>query len=123
MDSEILSMCDKGFLRIIFTFYDSLDTFINEYFGFCVLYENEVVSITYPGHPFIDEFEIHIETIDSPEHRRKGLATALCARLIEYSLKKGYVPHWDAANEPSVQLALKLGYTNPVEYKTYFYPN
>ena len=40
---------------------------------------------------------------------------------IQTALEKNLVPHWDAANEASVKLALKLGYTNPVSWDAYYY--
>ncbi|TFG94575.1 GNAT family N-acetyltransferase, partial [Candidatus Thorarchaeota archaeon] len=36
-------------------------------------------------------------------------------------LENNLVPHWDAANEQSVKLALKLGYSNPKTWEVYFY--
>ncbi len=43
-----------------------------------------------------------------------------CASLIEYSLLQGLVPHWDADNEPSAKLAIKLGFSNPEKYNAYY---
>ncbi len=45
----------------------------------------------------------------------------MCAHLIEYSLENDYDPRWDAANKPSVGLALKLGYTDPEEHELMIY--
>ena len=120
LNREILTNCDRNFIRIMYTFHGTIDAFLEKYTGFCVLHEGRAVSMTYPGHPFENEFEIHIETIDSPEYRRKGLATAVGAKIIQDALDKGLIPHWDAANEASVSLALKLGYTNPSEYFVHF---
>ncbi|MFW9841033.1 MAG: GNAT family N-acetyltransferase, partial [Candidatus Thorarchaeota archaeon] len=64
-------------------------------------------------------FEIQVDTLDEA-HRRKGFATAVSAALIIYALENGLTPHWDAANEESVQLALKLGYTDPDCWEAYF---
>ena len=44
-----------------------------------------------------------------------------CAKLIEYSLQQGLVPHWDADNKPSAKLAKKLGFTKPEKYNAYFW--
>jgi GNAT superfamily N-acetyltransferase len=120
LTEDILLNCDKNFIRIMYTFHGSVEAFLKKYTGFCILHHGEAVSMAYPGHPFEDEFEIHIETIDSPKYRRKGLATVVAARIIQYALNNELVPNWDAANEASVSLALKLGYTNPIEYYVHF---
>jgi RimJ/RimL family protein N-acetyltransferase len=69
--------------------------------------------------PFTDEFEMQVDTSDS-DHRRKGLATAVSAALMVYALENGLTPQWDAANEASIHLALKLGYTDPDHWEGYF---
>jgi RimJ/RimL family protein N-acetyltransferase len=120
LNKEILTNCDRNFIRIMYTFHGTIDAFLEKYTGFCVLHEGRAVSMTYPGHPFENEFEIHIETIDSPKYRRKGLATAVGAKIIQDAFNKELIPHWDAANEASVSLALKLGYTDPSEYFVHF---
>ena len=42
-------------------------------------------------------------------HRQRGVATALCSRLLLDCLALGLRPNWDAANAESVRLARKLG--------------
>jgi hypothetical protein len=43
------------------------------------------------------------------------------AAIIEYGLERNLIPHWDAANEASVKLALKLGYSNPESWEAFYY--
>jgi hypothetical protein len=69
--------------------------------------------------PYEKEFEIEVDTLDSSEYRRKGLATIVSAALIEEALSRNLVPIWDAANASSKGLALKLGYSNPMPYDAY----
>lgn len=95
--------------------YDTVQSYIKNGIGFCIKHNRKVVSAAYSAHPFEREFEIDVWTED--EYRRKGLATAACAALIEYSLENGLIPHWDAQDERSVNLALKLGYSNPERYE------
>lgn len=63
---------------------------------------------------------IEIEVCTHPDHRRKGLATIVCAALILYCLDRGKYPNWDAANLNSVALAQKLGYTMEELCDTYY---
>jgi GNAT superfamily N-acetyltransferase len=53
---------------------------------------------------------IEIQTDTRQDMRRRGLASACCARLILYCLQRGLTPTWDAANPASLALAEKLGY-------------
>lgn len=57
---------------------------------------------------------IGIETVEA--HRRKGIAFAIAREFLAECGRRGLSPYWecDAANEPSVALAEKLGF-EPVE--------
>jgi len=101
-------------------YFGSIENLVEKGLGFCIMDEEKVVSLAYTPFPFIDEFEIQVYTEDLPEYRRKGLATVVSAALLEYGLEKGLVPHWDAANENSVKLALKLGYSNPKTWEAFY---
>ncbi len=88
--------------------------------GFCIKEGKKVISLA-TGHTLSvsanNSFEVGIETL--PEYRRKGLASVVGAKLIEHGLLNNIEPHWDAANQASVKLALKLGYSNPEPYNCY----
>lgn len=108
--------------NIIHLLFPSVGNFIERNFGFCILDGKTIVSLALAASPIYDNtFEIHIET--NPKYQRRGLALITCAKLIEYSLSKGLIPHWDADNEPSAKLALKLGFTKPERYFSYFWSN
>ena len=62
---------------------------------------------------------IEIEIVTHEDHRRRGLATAVGAKLILECLKRGLYPNWDAATKISVALAEKLGYHFSHEYTAY----
>lgn len=65
---------------------------------------------------------IEIEVDTNENHRRRGLALAVCAKLILTCLDKGLYPSWDAANLASVSLAQKLGYRMEHPYKIFYLP-
>lgn len=65
---------------------------------------------------------IEIEVDTNENYRRKGLALAVCARLILTCLDKGLSPSWDAANLASVALAEKLGYQPGHHYEVFYLP-
>lgn len=88
--------------------------------GFCIKEnslddDNKIVGYV----TSVKEFDYEIDINVNSEHRKKGFATLLSAKLIEYCLQHNIIPHWDAANEISAKLAKKLGFTDPIEYNIY----
>ena len=61
--------------------------------------------------------EIEIDTRE--DERRRGLAFACGARLIQECLRRDIYPGWDAHNRESLALAEKLGYRFAGEYPAY----
>lgn len=119
MGLETIKKVDKRRAMHIPTFFGSSEEFYRRGIAYCIKHSGKVVSMASTFTPFTDEFEIQVDTSD-PEHRRKGLATAVSAALIIHALEKDIVPQWDAANEASIDLALKLGYTDPDRWEGYF---
>jgi len=122
LETEVLPQIDPEYAVQIQMYFGTIENLVNTGIGFCILDDKDkLASYAYTPFPFLDEFEIQVYTDDSLEYRRKGLATVVSAALIEYGLENNLVPHWDAANNASVKLALKLGYTNPVSWNAYYY--
>lgn len=61
--------------------------------------------------------EIEIDTDE--RFRRRGLATALGAKMILECLDRGLEPCWDATNPESAALAEKLGFRRTVAYQSW----
>ncbi len=109
-------------MREIIDFFGSVEEFLQTGFGYCITYNDEVVSVAATGTPVLDnEFEVQVETVNSTDHRRKGLATVACAFLLEKALKEGLTPLWDAADTRSAQFAEKMGFCDPEQYETFLY--
>ena len=120
LDLETTRKLDENMFMHIALFFGSSEAFIENGFGFCIKHNGNVVSVASTFTPFIDEFEIEVRTSNDGEYRRKGLATIVSAALLLYALEQGFIPHWDAANEISVKLALKLGYTDPYPWEAVY---
>lgn len=118
---EVLPQINQEYTMQIQMYFGATENLVESGVGFCIMQGEKLVSFAYTTFPFIEEFEIQVFTEDTPEHRRKGLATVVSAALIEYGLERNLVPHWDAVNQPSVRLALKLGYSNPEPWEAYYY--
>ncbi|MFW9862208.1 MAG: GNAT family N-acetyltransferase [Candidatus Thorarchaeota archaeon] len=120
VDRESLeNLADRKMAYHITQFFGTPEDFLENGFGFCIKHGEKVVSMASTFTPYSDAIEIEIETFDSPEYRRKGLATVVGAALLEYALDNGITPYWDAQTQISVKLALKLGYTNPESYELF----
>ncbi|MGQ4911100.1 MAG: GNAT family N-acetyltransferase [Candidatus Thorarchaeota archaeon] len=118
LDESAITVMDKILTRSIEAFY-GVARFVEEGIGYCVRHGERVVSVAHTAFPFVRDFEVQVSTLNRPEYQRQGLATVACAALIEYALDHKLVPHWDAANDASVNLALKLGYSNPSTWYLY----
>ncbi len=103
---------------------------VNEYFkgqdylaqgvGFCIMDGDKMVAFASANYPLNSQIlEIYVRVEDSDKYRKKGLGTAVSAALIEYCLQNNLDPHWDAANETSTKLALKLGYLKTRSWSMY----
>ncbi|MFQ6088011.1 MAG: GNAT family N-acetyltransferase [Candidatus Methanofastidiosia archaeon] len=97
--------------------FHSIDDFITCGIGYCILYQERVVSAATSMAMCNDAIDIEIET--STDFRGKSLGSFVGAKLVLYCLENNIEPKWLAANEISEQLALKLGYTKGKKYETY----
>ena len=101
-----------------FRAFQSVEDFIARGFGYCILYEGEVVCLATTFLICDKGIEIQIDTRKSL--RGKGLATVAAAQLIIHSIENNLDPNWDGDNKISAGLAKKLGYTPQGKYSTVF---
>lgn len=98
-------------------------SFLEKGFGFALVDERDnVLGFALTNYPFYsNEVELYFRVgyEDYPKYRRQGLGTCLCAYFIEYCLKCGYKPIWDAANEISSHIARKFGYVEEEQWNMY----
>lgn len=128
-DAQILPFSSQWFDKLEPDFqkwhiqsYGSKEKFLEQAFGFYVV-ENDQICSEFEAAFTSDGFtEIGIYTFEP--HRRKGYAYAACLHGIKEIEKKGLKAIWacDVENTESIQLAAKLGFTNPVEYDFIFFP-
>ena len=121
IDSELYDMIDKiddADLEDLNGDYETKEAFLKEGRGFVVLKDGKIVAGASSCCSYYDGIEIEIDT--GRAERRKGLATAVGAKLILSCLEDGLEPRWDAANLISVHLAEKLGYRFDREYAYYW---
>ena len=118
INPELVKKIDNNLTKSLMKSYGTSDKFIANGIGFCILDHDKVVSAAFAFIKLNNDIEIQINT--NSDYRRKGLATFVSSALIEYCLEHNLNPHWDSANEISFNLAIKLGYTNPIQYESYY---
>ena len=119
VDFETIRSVDKRKAMHIPMFFGSSDSFFEMGIAYCIKHEDTVVSMASTFTPHTDVFEVQVDTFET-EHRRKGLATVVSAALIVHALENDFVPYWDAVNETSISLALKLGYSDPDRWEAFY---
>ncbi len=120
-ETHINDQEDMLYQDLLCKFFTAAD-FLQQGAGFCLLENEKIVGFAAANYPIrnqVLEVYIRVDYNDDPRHRQKGLGTQLGVALLEYCLENGLDPHWDAANDVSVRLALKLGYTPAHNWKMY----
>ena len=118
IDGALYDLClkDEAFADNVSVF-GSKESFLELGRGFAVMKDGKIVSAASSYSRYRKGIDIEIGTVR--EERRKGLASAVAAKLILACLDEGLYPAWDAANMLSVRLAEKLGYEFSREYVCY----
>ncbi len=103
----------------ILEFWISAEDFFNKGIGYCVVCENEIVSICFSGFVVDNVHCIDIET--SEKHQGKKLAQKVAFTYVKDCLENHLVPYWDCmdSNKPSIAVAEKIGFRNVLNYKGY----
>ena len=118
IDSVLYDLCRKheDFEDCVSVF-ESKEAYLELGRGWAVLKDGELVSAASSYSRYREGIDIEIDTVKA--ERRKGLGSAVAAKLILSCLDEGLYPAWDAANILSVRLAEKLGYEFSHEYCCY----
>lgn len=117
VDAELLARPDNFVETEDF---DSPADFLERGIGYTLLEDDRPAGAAYSSLVCSRGIEVSL-FVDEP-YRRRGVATALAARLLLACVCRGLRPNWDAANPESRQLALKLGYAATGTYDAYYYP-
>jgi hypothetical protein len=96
--------------------YDSPDDFATNGFASGITIDGELASVCSAALRCSSGIEMNIITL--PAFRNKGLAAVVAASTIKKAMANNLIPHWDAANERSARLAIRLGYRPAGSYLT-----
>ena len=105
----------------ILGFWSSLDCFFNEGIGYCIVYDNRIVSVCFSGFVFGGIHCIDIETIE--DHQGRKLAQKIAHSFVKEYLENDIIPYWDCMelNKPSVAVVENIGFTNVFNYVGYYF--
>jgi RimJ/RimL family protein N-acetyltransferase len=110
MDTAVAGMMSDGICAYLVGRWGGMDAFLQQQIGFCVTFEDQIVSLCAPTVIGGGEAEIQVWTAD--EFRNRGLARRTAAAFIRQCLARGLKPGWttDVENLVSRALAPKLGF-------------
>lgn len=100
-------------------YWDSIDNFLQNGMGFVLKDNNRIISEGVSIFKSKDYAEIDI--ITDADYRGKGLAFFVAQQFIDDCLSRNMQPRWECNtdNNASIQLAYKLGFTEPWVYAVY----
>jgi GNAT superfamily N-acetyltransferase len=96
--------------------FSSAEDYLARGFGFAAVKDGKLVSGASTMTVYDGGAELQIAT--HPDFRKMGLALPCAATFILECVRRNMRPCWDAANEISLKMALKLGYEYEGEYTT-----
>ena len=97
--------------------YESSADFLRRGLGYVAIMEDAIVGVASSALVCSTGYEINIKVL--PEFRGRGFSKVLGAHLIREVLKRDKIPHWDATNKISLNLATQLGYDFTAKYNAY----
>lgn len=118
IDESIYRMClQEDWSRDLVANYKDVEDYLRQGLGFVVCQQDKVVAGASSYSTYLDGIEIEVDT--HPEWQRRGLSSAVAAKLILACLAQNRYPSWDAHTDISLNLAEKLGYRFSHEYLAY----
>lgn len=105
----------------ILEFWSSPDQFFNEGIGYCIVYDDLIVSVCFSGFVLENIHCIDIETIEG--HQGKKLAQKITHSFVKDCLENSITPYWDCMelNKPSVAVVENVGFINVCNYVGYYF--
>jgi GNAT superfamily N-acetyltransferase len=119
IDADVLAKVEPLGLEIPTRFWPSENAFLESGLGIAALVEGVAASAAYSACTAGGLAEVDVATLEP--FRGRGLAGLVVDRFIRRCLERELVPMWDCFdyNEPSLRLALKLGFEELRRYPFY----
>lgn len=119
LDAELIPKTKKFGIEIDSRFWSSAQDVTENGLGFCIIKDDDVVSICYAA--AISDGLAEIDVATDEAFRQQGLAVLVSRQFIRECLTRGITPTWDcfAYNTGSRRLAERLGFSELVHYPFY----
>jgi len=119
LDTELIPKTKKFGIDLDSRFWSSAQDLIENGLSFCIIKDDEIVSICYAA--AISDGLAEIDVATDEAYRRQGLANLVSRQFIRECLMRGITPTWDcfAYNTSSLRLAERLGFSELVHYPFY----
>lgn len=114
------AMENEDWHKYHFPNYNSAAEFAANAFAYGITIDGELASVCSAALRCSKGIELNVITL--PQFRNKGLAEIVAAATILKALELELIPHWDAANERSARLAMRLGFKPTGSYFTHYIP-
>lgn len=108
--------------RKVLEFWNSPEDFFAKGIGYCIIHNDEIVSLCFSSFVVDGIHAIDIETLIA--YQGKNLAQHITYHFVKHCIEKDWVPYWDCmeGNKPSVAVAESIGFTNELDYRGYEFP-
>lgn len=103
------------------TSWSSIDDFLTNGIGYVLLKDEEIASSCISVLSSSEKVEMDVHTAEN--FRRQGLAELICSTFIERCIELNKIPNWECFwnNDPSLNLAKKLGFIAQEEYPAFYW--
>ena len=101
--------------------WSSIDEFLTNGIGLLLLKDEEIACTCISVFSSSEKVEMDVHTDE--KFRRQGLADMICSAFIEKCIQLGKLPNWECFwdNQPSLNLAKKLGFIAQDEYPVFYW--
>jgi RimJ/RimL family protein N-acetyltransferase len=121
MDADLFVKYSKEIDSSYINLWGSPNNFVSNGFGFCIMKDNEFVSIcnTY----YVRQGFAEIDIITKEQFRKQGFALITCSEFIKHCVNNNIKPIWDCddGNKRSKALAEKLGFQSVETYQMHWW--
>jgi len=119
LNKDLIAKTNGLNLSIGSRFWASMDDFLENGLGVCLVKDGEVLSLCYSA--CVVDGLAEIDIVTSVEYRGQGLATVVAQHFIRECIQRGLQPTWDCfvSNTASMKLAKKLGFAQTETYPFY----
>ncbi|MBO0992460.1 GNAT family N-acetyltransferase [Bacillus sp. SD088] len=102
--------------------WSSIEDYLSNGIGYCMLDENEIASVCFSGFVAGNIHSVHIETLAA--HQGRKLAQKAAHLFIQDCFEQNLIPHWECMeeNKASVAVAENIGFKHIYNYKGYAFP-